>query len=186
MLGQYSHADGLFYGGSKPSWSNRSLRQVLAQYGRKRDRMAWIDYHTGLGPYGHAEKIFVQKGRPEYLRAKAWWGSDVVSVTDPDSSTVDIAGTGLQALLEECGHVPELTFMALEYGTVPMNEVFMALRGDRWLSGRAEVDAAQRKAMKAAHRAAFYPDHDGWRGAVVAQSRVNLLQAIYGLSGQDL
>src|SRR3546814_16230274 len=91
--------------------------------------MAWLDYHTGLGPYGHAEKIFVQKGRPEYLRAKAWWGSDVVSVIDPDSSTVDIVGTGLQAMLAECRQVPELTFLALEYGTVPMNDVFLALRG---------------------------------------------------------
>ncbi|MGB3289948.1 MAG: M14 family metallopeptidase [Burkholderiaceae bacterium] len=185
MLGQYSHPDGLFYGGAQPSWSNRTLRQVLSQHGRNRKRLAWIDYHTGLGPYGHAEKIFVQKGRPEYLRAKAWWGGDVVSVTNPDSSTVDIAGTGLQALQEECGQVPELTFLALEYGTVPMDEVFLALRGDRWLAGRKDVDAARCKAMKAAHRAAFYPDHDDWRGAVVAQSRVSLLQAIMGLSGAD-
>lgn len=182
MLGQYSHPDGLFYGGREPSWSNRTLRRILGEYGQGRKRIAWIDYHTGLGPYGHAEKIFVQKGQPEYQRAKAWWGADVVAVSDPDSSTVDIVGTGMQALLDECADVPELTFLALEYGTVPMDQVFLALRGDRWMASRDNVDEARRRAQKAAHRAAFYPDHDDWRGAVIAQSRVGLLQAIYGLS----
>ncbi|SHH53106.1 M14 family metallopeptidase [Pollutimonas bauzanensis] len=182
MLGQYSHPAGLFYGGRQPCWSNLALRDILGRYGKNRDRIAWIDYHTGLGPYGHAEKIFVQKGDPEYRRARAWWGADVVSVVDPNTSTVDVRGTGLRALLEECGQVPELTFLALEYGTLPMDDIFLALRGDRWLAGHADADPAQRAALKAAHKAAFYPDHDDWRGAVVGQSRATLLQAVYGLS----
>lgn len=182
MLGQYSHPQGLFYGGQKASWSNQTLRGILSSHGKGRQRIAWIDYHTGLGPYGHAEKIFVQKDQAAYARAKSWWGADVVSVVDPDSSTVDIGGTGLRALLEECGQVPELTFMALEYGTVPMNEVFLALRSDRWLAAQENVDPAQHQALKAAHKATFYPDHDDWRGAVIGQSRVSLLQTINGLS----
>lgn len=183
MLGQHSHADGLFYGGRKPAWSNWTLREILKSHGEGRQRMAWIDYHTGLGPYGHAEKIFVQKGQPEYERARAWWGADVVAVSNPDSSTVDIAGTGMQAMLEECSQVPQLTFLALEYGTVPMEDVFLALRSDRWLAQHPDADTSQRRALKSAHRAAFYPDHDDWRGAVIGQSRCALLQAIYGLSG---
>src|SRR3546814_13126960 len=38
MLGQYTHADGLFYGGQAPSWSNRTLRHVLAHHERKRTK----------------------------------------------------------------------------------------------------------------------------------------------------
>lgn len=184
MMGQHSHPDGLFYGGREPSWSNATLRKVLREHGHGRERMAWIDYHTGLGPYGHAEKIFVQKGEAEYARARTWWGADVVAVSDPQSSTVDIGGTGMQAMLEECSQVPELTFLALEYGTVPMEQVFLALRGDRWLSASSEVDETHRRALKSAHRAAFYPDHDDWRGAVIGQSRVALLQALNGLAGK--
>ncbi|NGM85738.1 DUF2817 domain-containing protein [Parapusillimonas sp. SGNA-6] len=185
MMGQHHHPDGLFYGGREPAWSNRTLREILRRQGQGRERMAWIDYHTGLGPYGHAEKIFVQTGQPEYERARAWWGADVVAVSNPDSSTVDIAGTGMQALLEECSHVPELTFLALEYGTVPMADVFLALRSDRWLAQHPEAGADQRQALKSAHRATFYPDHDDWRGAVIGQSRCALLQAIYGLSASQ-
>ncbi len=182
MMGQYSHPDGLFYGGRRPSWSNLTLRDILGRFGKNRDRIAWMDYHTGLGPYGHAEKIFVQKGEQEYRRARAWWGADVVSVVDPDSSTVDIVGTGLQALLEECAQVPELTFLALEYGTVPLAEVFLALRSDRWQASHPDVDPARRTALRAAHKAALYPDRDDWRGAIIGQSRACLLQAVYGLS----
>ncbi len=184
MLGQFSHPDGLFYGGQAPAWSNTTLRDILRRFGQNRDRMAWIDYHTGLGPYGHAEKIFVQKTAEDYRRARAWWGSDVVSVVDSESSTVDIGGTGMRAMLEECRQVPELTFLALEFGTLPMDEVFLALRSDRWQAGRSGVSDAQRNAIKAAHKAAFYLDNDDWRGAVIGQSRTGLLQALYGLSGR--
>lgn len=183
MLGQHSHPDGLFYGGRKAAWSNTTLRDVMGRFGRNRESIAWIDYHTGLGPYGHAEKIFVQKADADYRRARVWWGADVVSVVDPDTSTVDIAGTGTRALLEECAHVPELTFLALEFGTLPMDQVFLALRSDRWQASRTVSDA-QRSTIKAAHKAAFYPDNDDWRGAVIGQSRTGLLQALYGLSGR--
>ncbi|MBB5215809.1 M14 family metallopeptidase [Parapusillimonas granuli] len=182
MKGQHSHPDGLFYGGAAPSWSNRTLRKVLRHYGEGRRRIGWVDYHTALGPYGHAEKIFVQNDPQAYQRARSWWGADVIAVYEPGSSTVEITGTALQAMLEECAQVPELTFMAMEYGTLPMDQVFLALRSDRWLAAHPDAPDAQRRALKAAHRAAFYPDADDWRGAVLGQSRVAILQAICGLS----
>ncbi|NYT80152.1 DUF2817 domain-containing protein [Alcaligenaceae bacterium] len=182
MKGQHRHPEGLFYGGTAASWSNLTLRRVLRRYGEGRRSIGWIDYHTGLGPYGHAEKIFVQNDAEAYERAKSWWGADVIAVYEPGSSTVEITGTALQALLEECGQVPELTFMAMEYGTVPMDRVFLALRGDRWLAAHPDADEARRRALKAGHRAAFYPDADDWRGAVLGQSRVSILQAICGLA----
>lgn len=182
MQGQHTHADGLFYGGVAPAWSNLTLREICRQYGRGRQRMAWIDYHTGLGPYGHAEKIFVQPPGPDYERARRWWGRDVVAIFDADSSTVDIAGTLVQAMLEECTDVPERSFLALEYGTLPLQDIFTALRSDRWLERHPDADPALRRSLKAAHRAAFYPDHDDWRGAVIGQSRATLLQTLLGLS----
>jgi hypothetical protein len=66
-----------------------------------------------------------------------------------------------------------------------MADVFLALRSDRWLAQHPEAGADQRQALKSAHRASFYPDHDDWRGAVIGQSRCALLQAIYGLSASQ-
>ena len=56
--GQYQFADGLFYGGTKPTWSNRTLRKILREHGAGKNRIGWIDFHTGLGPCGHGEKIY--------------------------------------------------------------------------------------------------------------------------------
>ena len=56
--GQYQHPTGVFFGGQAPTWSNRTIRQVLRQHGGKVRRLAWIDIHTGLGPNGYGERIF--------------------------------------------------------------------------------------------------------------------------------
>lgn len=71
--------------------------------------------------------------------------------------------------------------MGLEFGTLPMPEVLMALRGDQWLHRNPQAPAGQAAAIKRALRDAFYGDCDGWKGMVTAQTRVAVLQAIIGL-----
>ncbi len=60
--------------------------------------------------------------------------------------------------------------MVLEFGTVPLPHVFGALRADHWLHLHPGVPAAQRQAIGAAMRAAFFSDDSAWQEAVVAQS----------------
>jgi len=56
--GQHEFADGLFYGGYSPTWSNQTLRSMLRQHTASSKRIGWIDLHTGLGPSGHGERIW--------------------------------------------------------------------------------------------------------------------------------
>src|SRR5690242_14063119 len=51
--GQCEFADGLFYGGVRPAWSNTTLRKVLRDEAAGARTLGWIDFHTGLGPGGH-------------------------------------------------------------------------------------------------------------------------------------
>jgi predicted deacylase len=82
-IGQYRHADGMFFGGERAVWSTRVLQTLLERHGAACDSVGWIDFHTGLGPYGHGEKICVgQIGSDELQRARAWWGADVTSPLD--------------------------------------------------------------------------------------------------------
>ena len=55
--GQCEFPDGLFYGGVRPAWSNGILRQVLRAHGRNVRTLAWIDFHTGLGPRGGSGRL---------------------------------------------------------------------------------------------------------------------------------
>ena len=55
--GQYSHPDGMFYGGGGAAWSNRTLHAITDKFLKGRGDVAVIDFHTGLGPYGYGEPI---------------------------------------------------------------------------------------------------------------------------------
>lgn len=73
--GQHEMADGMFFGGTEPTWSNHTLREVLKKYGSKAHHIAWMDLHTGLGPSGLGERIFAGKDDAQALeRARSWWG----------------------------------------------------------------------------------------------------------------
>ena len=81
--GQYQFPAGMFYGGKAPTWSNLVLRVVLREHAAKRERLGWIDFHTGLGPRGHGEKIYAgTDSAADIARTKSWWGADVTSFFD--------------------------------------------------------------------------------------------------------
>ena len=183
--GQYTHPEGLFYGGINPTWSHVTLRHVLQEQGRAVQRIGWIDLHTGLGPNGHGERIFACRDDAQALvRARAWWGQEVTSIYDGSSTSAMLTGLMWNAIYDECPQA-EYTGIALEYGTVPIMEVIEALRGDQWLENHPEIDAValeQRHAIKRRMRDAFYTDTDAWKQRVVEQAVLAARQAVSGLS----
>ena len=74
--GQHEFAQGMFFGGTAPTWSNRTLRQVLRQHGSRAQRIGWIDLHTGLGPSGHGERIYAGRDDPAATDATARLGCE--------------------------------------------------------------------------------------------------------------
>lgn len=180
--GQCDRADGLFFGGNRPAWSNGVFRDVLRRHAASRARVAWIDFHTGLGPYGHAEKIHSGPDDTAMLaRAKAWWGIDVTSFHDGSSTSAALTGVNFEAPLAECPGV-ECTGIALEYGTLPLLQTLQALRADAWLRNHPGADTKTRAAIKRQCRDAFYCDADDWKAMVYAQARAAVLQALQGMA----
>lgn len=180
--GQQSFKDGLFFCGTQATWSNRTLRALVKKHGAARKRIAWIDIHTGLGPYGHGEKIFAGANDPaELARARACWGVDVMSYYEGQSASAEVQGSMVKAIYAECPQA-QVTAMGLEYGTVPFEAVLHALRGDHWLAIHPETGGKQRAAIKQAVREAFYIETDDWKGRVLGQSRTAVLQSVLALS----
>lgn len=182
--GQYTHADGLFYGGTAATASLQNLRQILRTHASSYAHIGWIDVHTGLGPRGHGEKIFAgRRDDGEVARARQWWGPDVAVPFQGSSASVDITGQLASLIYQACPR-SEPTLMALEYGTVPFQEVVQALRGRNWLRAHPEAPAALQQRILQATRDAFYCDQPDWHGSVLGQSRVAVLQALFGLQAQ--
>jgi hypothetical protein len=184
--GQHEFPDGLFFGGTGPTWSNLALREVLRSHGRRAGRIAWIDIHTGLGPSGVGERIFA--GRDDaaaVARARHWWGgggrTPVTSIYDGSSSSAFLTGLMCNSIYEECPQA-QYTGIALEYGTVSLRETMQALRGEQWLHLHPEAPPALAAQIKQQMKDAFYTDTPEWRAQVLRQAREVLFQAAEGLA----
>jgi len=184
--GQHEFPDGLFFGGTAPTWSNQTIRQVLRDHGRTAGRIAWIDLHTGLGPSGLGERIFACKDDAAALaRARQWWGGNgatpITSIYDGSSTSAFLTGLMWMAFYEECPQA-EYTGIAMEYGTLPFPEVTQALRAEHWLNKHPDTPTNQARQIKQQMMDAFYTDTDAWKRQIIDQAREALLQAATGLS----
>ncbi|SAK45631.1 M14 family metallopeptidase [Caballeronia ptereochthonis] len=178
--GQYTHPQGMFYGGAEAAWSTRTMRAVLAEYGETCVSIGWIDFHTGLGPRGFGAKICVG----DVQRARRWWGADVTSPSDGTSIAADVAGPLLDTLRQTCPHSANAA-IAIEYGTVPLTDMLDMLRADVWVRHHPHAPEALKAAIRKQIRAAFCIDDDVWRGMIIGQARAAVLQALYGLSREE-
>jgi len=180
--GQYSHPHGIFYGGAAPTWSRRTALAIAEKHFSRARRVAVIDYHTGLGPYGHGEKIVIHRhGSAALVRARDWYG-DITSTSLGTSNSSDVVGDLLTGLEQALPGV-ELTGMALEYGVLSMQETIDAVRADNWLHHHGQLESEQGRAIKAQIRAAFYGDADDWKGMVFDQGIAAQRSALRGLAG---
>lgn len=179
--GQYTHPKGIFFGGTKPTWSRRTQTELFRTRLAKARKVAIIDYHTGLGPWGFAEQIApVSRDDPAFARAAHWYGASVTSPSGGTSTSADITGDGLSAASKVL-HRAEVTGIALEVGTVALLDVLFALRSDAWLHGYGDVRSPEGRAIKKQMRDAFYGDADDWKGMVAGQSLLACRQALQGL-----
>lgn len=179
--GQYAFPDGIYYGGSRESWSAKMLRDVVGENLSHLKKLIVIDFHTGLGNFGAGEMITEDlPGSPPYERAKAMWGARVASSEAGESVSAPLSGTIDKAFP---GWVPrtELTFAALEVGTRSTREVFQALRRDNWLHCFADKRHRHGDAIRLELRDAFYPDTSEWKRMVWSHANEVVDAALKGL-----
>jgi hypothetical protein len=192
--GQYHDAQGIFFGGTAPTWSNGALRRLLRTHCASSQHMAWIDLHTGLGPSGQGERMYGYSAgktpdnaayKAGYERASRWWsnGGQTPLTTTQDGTSVSAALTGTIAEVghQECPNT-DLSKMTIEYGTVPPLAVMQAMRGDQWNQLHPEAPQALREANSQAMMAAFFTNTPEWKNAVTEQGLQAMHQAVAGLS----
>lgn len=184
--GQHDFPEGMYFGGRAATWSNRTLREALRAHGRRAGRIAWIDFHTGLGPNGLGERIFAgPDDAQEVARARRWWDgggrTPVTSIYDGSSTSAKLTGMMWSCALEECPQA-EYTGIALEYGTQPLLQVLQALRADHWLDQHPEAPRELAAQIKREMLEAFYTDTPQWKQQIVDQAREAMVQAVDGLA----
>ncbi len=180
--GQHDHADGLFFGGRAPTWSNRTFREILDRHVKGAARIAFLDLHTGLGAYGASELIAgATPGTPNGDRLIAWFAEGVARSAAGKSSSAPVTGV-IGGAVRQTLTGAEITSVTVEFGTYPVREVLDALLADNWLHLHGDPDSALGRAIKADIRKRLYPDEDDWKELVWVRARQILRRAAQGLA----
>lgn len=175
--GQYQFADGIFYGGSEPSWSQRTLRQIIANHLQMARRIISFDLHTGAGAYGHpmllaiAERPYAALEQAKQLFGE--WLTAIVTGDNRDSETgVTATATGYlsQFMLDQLPDT-ELLQLVVECGTYEGQEMHRRVRDDHWLHLYGDPLSEQGIALKKQLFEGFYPADEDWRALTAVRTR---------------
>jgi hypothetical protein len=180
--GQYRHADGLFYGGRAPSWSNVAWRECLAHLPRSIELVAHIDVHTGLGPYGHGEIVYsLPEDKRALSLASQWYGDLQFRRAGTRGSVATAIGGTMNHAVIEARIDAQTTSISVEFGTVSFRRMFEALRADNWLRTRSRAGHPEEEEVRRELVSCFYPCDSGWKEAVVERCNEVLARTIEGV-----
>jgi hypothetical protein len=163
--GQYSHPDGMHFGGAAPTWSNRTLCAIAERYLTKAREVSLLDYHTGLGSWAFATLVaFVDPTDPSAVAAKATHGPSVLAV---GPVVAGHTAYGLKRMLPASTGFRALT---VEYGTDDVETECQVVRDALWLRLHGDPASPEGRRIKAALLEYFYPASWNWRELVWRRS----------------
>jgi hypothetical protein len=186
VKGQYSYADGLFYGGNQREWSNLVLERIVHEHLTPARQVVLIDWHTGLGKYGEPFFLsFSPADSDEYRQATRWWGRDRIENARPHGlARPAYSGLVFHGVASFLGGRP-LAGAVIEFGTreIDMNK---AQPLDQWLRFRAPRNTERFAQLQLDLRDAYVPFSQEWRRRVICESVAITEQAIAGLATWEI
>ena len=180
--GQYSHADGLFYGGDARSWSHETWRTLIWALPRSIRVLAHIDVHTGLGPSGYGEILYtLPADHPALHLALRWYESlGFRAAGARESVATEVTGTMNHAVIE-AAVAAQTASISMEFGTVDFRRMFEALRADNWYRLKAQSASPE---VREELRRCFYPSASDWRASVLERCDRVVASTLRGIAEQ--
>jgi hypothetical protein len=181
--GQYSHPQGVHYGGTGREWSNLALETLIGRHLAGVKRIALIDWHTGLGERGEPFFLcFNEPGDAGWQRACGWWGRENVETKGGFEGAGRPKYSGLLFHgVQRFAAGAEVTGAVIEFGTLGRAEMRMALQIDHCLRFGGPLPAAQRAALREQLLDAFSPFSPDWQRSVLGHAIGIQQQALQGL-----
>lgn len=132
--GQYLYPQGVCFGGFSAEWEHLTLKKIVWAALGHAQKVAVIDWHTGIGEYG--KPFYLMFGDAEsdaQRRVAAWWGQDATKGSRPHGRArpayQGLVFQGIEAFL------PHSTVAGgvIEFGTRGPVAGDQAIRQDLWL-----------------------------------------------------
>lgn len=177
--GQYTHPEGLFYGGGEASDTVRIVDAHLEEWIGQARTVRHLDMHTGLGPWGGYKllaDVDFTGAEPETLAER--YGANRLEMRDTSKNAqkaaqTDVAYAARGAFMEWAhARFPEraYTMLTAEFGAYPGWRTLQALRAENqaWrygAAGEGDTEWARRLAWRA-----FTPTDPNWRRGAVEQA----------------
>lgn len=188
--GQYTHAEGIGYGGDSAEWANLTIRAILDEHLKQADNVTIIDWHTGIGRYG--EPCFLCFDEPyseEYQRARSCWGAgiDKSNVGYSSGQRPDYQGLLINAARDIAqGFGAKTTTAVIEFGTYANLKMLKGLLIDRWLRYHHDKENLKISAkLQTQMLRLFYPQDLRWRTSVLQHSETIISQSLTALNTDD-
>ena len=178
--GQYTKPNGLFYGGTRPSWSNIQTRKAYNLWLSRATRIGHIDVHTGLGPNEVGTRLYpVVPQNPMFRRATRWWGEGESPFAGESVSAAVIGH--MAGIIAQVAPNAEVTSMALEFGTYPIGRMINTLRAEQVWHNMGNPSEPWGTEVQREMLECFWPSSKHWRLTCQEQFNLSVEQALRGL-----
>lgn len=165
--GQTIEPSGLLYIGDRPSWSHEVVRDLLPTIFAGTQKIAFLEWHTGLGPRGELTQLCsMQPGTEGFDLITGWLGGKRTPFDDKTdlSKGETPAYKGLfSAWLPSTAPHAQWTGMLIEVGTYDNLTVQDAVRIDRWLRYGSGDSLASRDDLRRTMLEGLNPKSEQWR-----------------------
>lgn len=171
--GQSEDPTSIMYAGNALSWEVRTLQSLLQAHFQHAQKVALIDWHTGLGAQGTATVIHDFKpGSTAYESACKWWGQSAETSALYDAGVEpDLVGlicNGAADTLRAMG--ADVIQTVIELGTVNNDAIIPAFLIDRWLRFEcADPRSPQAVELRTIMMERYCPTLPSWRSAVLSE-----------------
>ena len=189
VSGQYIAPASSNYGGLGPAWSNKVLRENIVGPISGAEKIAFIDWHTGLGDYGQSWELHPwREGSEAWKQLAQWWGEDIVQrgalgfyqSGDDEVGIADINGLSVNAFLEGASSA-EISGGIVEFGTVPSADQQVACIIDIWFQQQGKAQGLCHRPWKSLQHFAYAPCDPYWRASVLDHAQRIYAKTIAGV-----
>ena len=177
MSGQYRYPSGFSFGGAAPSWSNRTVRQILETRAKGSKRVCLVEFHSGLGPWGEVMPVTMQSGR-DLDRVHCFFGSQIIAprVDEGTHSAPGHTTDGYIEILEGC----EVTSIVVEFGTYPPSRSLPVLLEDHRVHSHGLASTKAGREVASANLEMHCPADQEWQRTIISRGMEMIERSIEG------
>ncbi|MEM9513245.1 MAG: DUF2817 domain-containing protein [Actinomycetota bacterium] len=178
--GQYTHPDGLYYGGARTEESTRVVADIVTERLAGVREVLVVDLHTGHGEFGTYTLLSVappESADDAWIRAN-FDASRIENTTEPDTTSPPKRGQialGLHDVVPTATTWRTLTF---ELGTVSDTRMILNERAEHWVWHHGDPADPAYADILWEHRCGSTPDDPAWEQAALAHGERTLDDAL--------